>query len=86
MNRAQLVAVWVAIVVVVVLLLFPPWRDMFDNGVQMSTGYAFVFAAPVSEIPLTVDIPRLVPPILAVAAVAAGLYVSLGRKSPKPPA
>ena len=51
MNRAQTIAVWVGIVLVVLMGVFPPWNRVSEAPayhLERSAGYAPVFLPPLS--------------------------------------
>jgi len=73
MNRKQKITMWVAVGVLALMLLVPPWKVTIE-GAEAAAGYSLVFMRPRSLV--VVDIPRLVLPMCAVAIVAAGLLVT----------
>lgn len=74
MNKPQRDTVLTGLIVVAVMSLFPPWRDM-ERGT--SAGYYLIFFAPgVGDV---VDISRLVVQLLLVAAVCAAVCLLLKK-------
>jgi hypothetical protein len=88
LNHKQIIVFWVAIVVIVLMLIFPPWRfhmhlsgvDRYDMG-----SYCLIFDGPVVPSNLwraEIDWARLLLPIFVVVLVASGLLFTLREKRP----
>jgi hypothetical protein len=48
MNEKQLIAMWIGIIVIVFMCIFPPWHlpALKEVGVQMGLDYAFILTPP----------------------------------------
>ena len=77
MNRKQLIVIWVAIGIIGVMVLFPPWYEQIGKY-RISAGYEFIG----SRYTTRLDWGRLLLPIAGVAIVAIGLFLSFRDKRP----
>lgn len=78
MNKKQLIAMWVAIVIVVLMCAFPPYLLHYSTGSIRFVGYRFIGSKKprnchISTLQLAVQ-------LLAVATVATGAIVTLKTK------
>jgi hypothetical protein len=47
MNKKQLIAMWVGIIIIVIMVLFPPWHlPLRELGTQKRSGCAFILNPP----------------------------------------
>lgn len=85
MRLRQVVVMWLGIIVVVVMGLFPPWRV---NAVDFSVseGYGFIWHPPEYRSPdgyrsgMQIDLTRLVVQWVMVASVTGGMILTLCGK------
>ena len=84
LNKRQTTALWVGIILVALMCLFPPWLYTLQapnmGQVTNPAGYAFVFAPPervvdASAFGIRVDTDRLLIQLLAVSIVTAGCVI-----------
>lgn len=80
-RKKQLLVIWVAIGITGLMLLFPPWVSRIETPLISSEGYHAIFNPPFYA---TIDWSRLLPPIVVVVIIAAGLIFTF--KDRKPPA
>jgi len=81
-NRAQKAVLWVSAVLLILMLLVPPWRDPSawpSGGFWRIIGYAFLFSPAESFGLSVVDVARLWVQALIVLAAAATLTILLGH-------
>ena len=72
-----------AMVVIVVMLLFPPFQFRHYSGTMWNLGYSFLFQPPMyGSIPASVNIAMLVVQWLVIAGVASALWWLLKDKPP----
>ena len=89
MNKHQLITLWVGLGIVLVMVLFPPWKYVYSGVLQVTVEkqapYAPIFAPP--EIMRTpkgmwtakIDFSRLVVQAVVVLLVTGGLVFIFGR-------
>ena len=82
MKKNQKTALWIGIIVIALIGLFPPWVQMHEvegpyKG-KYDKGYSPIFAPPKS--PAEIDISRLLIQWFIVAVIAAGAIVTLKDK------
>lgn len=89
MNKHQLITLWVGLGIVLVMVLFPPWKYVYSGVLQVTVEkqapYAPIFAPP--EIMRTpkgmwtakIDFSRLVVQAVVVLLVTCGLVFIFGR-------
>ncbi len=87
MNRKQKITMWVAIGILALMLLVPPWKYVYSREGRYSerdAPWAPIFTPPHAPAYTyaQIDTPRLVLEMGAVALVAAGLFVTFrsGKK------
>ena len=77
MTRAQLVTLWVGIVLAVAMAVYPPWREPVPGGTYVSSSYRPLFAPKKWT---SLDTPRLLTQFGALGAVVAGMILTLRKK------
>lgn len=89
MNKKQLISLWVGIVIIVLMGLFPPWFFMTVSsrsgmGYRRATNYKFITPRPRSgNIEAEIDFSLLCIQWVIVAAITTGLVVTFKDKKPK---
>lgn len=83
MNKKQMLVLWVGIILVVIMGLFPPYFGLTIFGISGDPGYYPIFAPPSRG---RLDISRLVVQWLIICFVTGGLIASLrGSANPMNP-
>ena len=84
MNRKQLIGLWVGIVVIVVMGLFPPWTAYKGNDGECYMLHKFILFQPAEKnIPARIDIAHLFAQWIMVAVVTSGFIITFQDKRPK---
>ena len=86
MNKKQKICLWIWIIVIVLMGLFPPWHTQIpQRGTQKPFGYAFISAPPEVELGVysTLNIPLLMVQWFLVSVVTGGLIYTFKDKKPK---
>ena len=83
MNKKQLVVLWVAIGVIILMALVPPWK--LTGISSKKVGYHLIFLPPEKRFAsVVIDSTRLLIQVLAVGLVGGGLLFSLKDRSKSP--
>jgi len=97
MNKKQLISLWIGIIAIVLMGLFPPWMIGYSNkGLYCTTGtYHYILdplgilddleenQIPQMEIARRIDLHQLVVQWVIVSAITGGLIVTFKDKKPK---
>ncbi len=94
LSIVQLRVIWIAIGIVVLSFVCPPWKNLSWNysskGVDMSStsgpsypgGYALIFLPPAGA--AGIDIERVILQTAVIAILATGIVVTLARRKSNP--
>jgi len=88
MNKKQYYVLWVVGLLLVLVLMFPPWKvaiTLQGHSVAYPIGYHFLFTLPhrrhnIPNLGLSIDIVRLAVEILLVIVVGGSAFLTAGRK------
>ena len=87
MNEKQLIVMWVGIIIIVLMGLFPPWLTVFADASRISLGYGFILIPPLPNAYryqfASIDFTRLLTQWTIVAAITAGLIITFKDKKTK---
>jgi len=94
MNKNQLIVLWVGIIVVVLMGLYPPWQyngHIVERNVNVvvPAGYSFIgdpiYSAGIMEFGASIDVTRLLIQWFMVAFITGGLIYTLKEEKAKNP-
>lgn len=86
MNERQLTAMWIGIIIIVVMCIFPPWyQPNMVKGTHSKWGYSFVFTPPEvnKSIYVMINMPQLFIQCVIVGLITTGYIITLNYKKPK---
>lgn len=75
MNKRQIIVLWIGIIIIVLMGLFPPWMNVDPSGGYYIKGYNFILDKPSTF--CRIDVPQLLVQWAMVAIIAGGLLVTL---------
>ena len=80
MNKKQLITMWVGIIVLVLMSIFPPWTGEVtrESGTQthLSTIYVFIFNFPDEDSLYHIDIAKLLIQYSIIGLITFGLIIT----------
>ena len=80
MNRTHLIILWIGIILIVLMGLFPPWTLILEGSVG-TLGYAFILSRPRKICNINTSL--LFAQWIMVAVVTGGLIITFKDKKPK---
>jgi len=79
MNLPQKITIWIGAVIIVVMLLFPPWERIYESGDTTHHGFHWInYWGGIG--PFIINTELLIIQIFAAIAITTGLVISFKSK------